>query len=338
MTDILSNLPTLIATSVVRGSDKGRSHGGVYTIDLARQRVRQCIDWNTSDIDFSGTGSDRGLRGIEFFDGEIFIAASDQLFCYSADFKLVAAFRNPYLRHCHEISRRDNVLFLTSTAYDCLLTFDLLSRTFIQGIFFSRSNGKWTARPFDPMTAAGPQRSNRHHINMVHVAGHCVYLSGLHTGSLLQLNHDMSIKRVCNLPAGTHNAQPFGNGVIYNDTRNNALAYLERGAIRCNLPIIRYPKESLQSVGVDDSRIARQAFGRGLCTLDDRYVAGGSSPSTISVYDLWDNRRVASVKLTSDIRNAIHGLEVWPLSLLPEPTQNETIRAPLSSTAHWKKL
>jgi hypothetical protein len=338
MTDILSNLPTLIATSVVRGSDKGQSHGGVYTIDLARQRVKQRIDWNTSDIDFSGTGSDRGLRGIEFFEREIFIAASDQLFCYSPDFKLVAAFRNPYLRHCHEISRRDNILFLTSTAYDCLLTFDLLSRTFVQGIFFSRKDGRWSARPFDPMSGTGPKRSNVYHINMVHVARHKVYLSGLHTRSLLHLHNDMSVKEVCDLPAGTHNAQPFGNGVIYNDTRNNSLAYLEHGVIRCNLPIIRYPKESLQCVGVDDSRIARQAFARGLCALDDRYVVGGSSPSTISVYDLWHNRRVASVNLTSDVRNAIHGLEVCPLSLLPEPTQNETMRTPVSSSANWKKL
>lgn len=313
MTDILSNLPTLIATSVVRGSDKGQSHGGVYTVDFAQQRVKQRIDWNTSDIDFSGSGSDRGLRGIAFFEREIFIAASDQLFCYSPDFTLLAAFRNPYLRHCHEISRWDNLLFLTSTAYDSLLTFDLLSKTFVQGIFLSCNNGRWEAKTFDPMMGAGPERSNVHHINMVHVAQHCVYISGLHTGSLLQLHHDMTVREVCNLPAGTHNAQPFADGVIYNDTRNNAIAYLQRGEIRCNLPIIRYPKETLQFVGVDDSRIARQAFGRGLCALDDRYIAGGSSPSTISLYDLWDNRRVASVKLTSDIRNAIHGLEVWPL-------------------------
>jgi hypothetical protein len=41
-------------------------------------------------------------------------------------------------------------------------------------------------------------------------------------------------------------------------------------------------------------------------------VAGGSSPSTISVYDLVKNERVLSVNLTMDVRNAIHGLEVWP--------------------------
>lgn len=50
---------------------------------------------------------DRGLRGIEFTDDELWIAASDELFCYTPDFQLVGSYRNPYLRHCHEISRRD---------------------------------------------------------------------------------------------------------------------------------------------------------------------------------------------------------------------------------------
>ena len=51
-------LPKLIATSVVRGSEKGQSHGGVYVIDFASQRVEQKIDWNTGDIDFAGRGRD----------------------------------------------------------------------------------------------------------------------------------------------------------------------------------------------------------------------------------------------------------------------------------------
>jgi hypothetical protein len=46
--------------------------------------------------------------------------------------------------------------------------------------------------------------------------------------------------------------------------------------------------------------------------LSESVVAGGSSPSTISVYDLAANVPVLSVALTMDVRNAIHGLEVWP--------------------------
>ena len=40
MTDLL---PKLLATSVVRGSEKGQSHGGVYLIDFESQQVEQKI-------------------------------------------------------------------------------------------------------------------------------------------------------------------------------------------------------------------------------------------------------------------------------------------------------
>jgi len=89
-------LPKLVATSVVRGSEKGQSHGGVYLIDFASQTVEQKIDWNTSEIDFTGRGWDRGLRGIEFTEDAVWIAASDELFCYTPDFELIASYRNPY--------------------------------------------------------------------------------------------------------------------------------------------------------------------------------------------------------------------------------------------------
>jgi hypothetical protein len=41
-------------------------------------------------------------------------------------------------------------------------------------------------------------------------------------------------------------------------------------------------------------------------------VAGGSSPSTISIYDIESGQTVGSVNMSMDIRNAIHGLELWP--------------------------
>ena len=45
-------MTTLIATSVVRGSKQGESHGGIFLIDLDRQQVAQPIDWNTMNIDW----------------------------------------------------------------------------------------------------------------------------------------------------------------------------------------------------------------------------------------------------------------------------------------------
>ena len=114
----------LVTTSVVRGSHQGESHGGVYLIDLESRQVRQTLDWNTVDIDWQGRGWDRGLRGIAF-DGEtVYIAASDELFAYTPGFRLIGSWRNPYLRHCHEIAVHERRLYLTSTAFDTVLGFD----------------------------------------------------------------------------------------------------------------------------------------------------------------------------------------------------------------------
>ena len=77
-------------------------------------------------------------------------------------------------------------------------------------------------------------------------------------------------------------------------------------------PIVTYDEADIEFSGIDDSKIARQGFGRGLCVIDDRFIAAGSSPSTVSLYDTASGRKVGSVNLSMDIRNAIHGLEVWP--------------------------
>jgi hypothetical protein len=66
---------------------------------------------------------------------------------------------------------------------------------------------------------------------------------------------------------------------------------------------------------MDDSRIARQSFARGLCTIDDNVIASGSSPSTITLHNVDTMKTTLSVNLSMDIRNAVHGLEVWPFPI-----------------------
>ena len=305
-------LPKLIATSVVRGSQQGESHGGVFTVDFENQEGAQHIDWNTSNIDFAGRGADRGLRGIAFDADDIFIAASDELFCYDRDFNLVRSNKNRYLKHCHEICRMERMLFLTTTGFDSLLAFNLDTRAFEWGFHLQRQYEKWTGHTFDPQTQTGPRPVNDLHINMVHVDASGIFLSGLHTNALLHINSKWEVTEVCNLPSGAHNARPWKDGMLFNDTASDAVRYVCRDGTENAFKIKPYDESEIEFSGIDDSRIARQAFGRGLCPVDGRFVAGGSSPSTISLYDLETNMTVATVNLSMDIRNAIHGLEVWP--------------------------
>jgi hypothetical protein len=303
----------LLATSVVRGSHQGESHGGVYLIDLRERTVDQTVDWNRGDIDWSGRGWDRGLRGIAF-DGEtVYIAASDELFAYTPNFRRIGSWRNRYLRHCHEITVQGRNLFLTSTGFDAILAFDLDQRRFHWGLHVAAEDDRFRAATFDPGREDGPLMLNKLHINNVHCTEGGMYFSGLNTGGLLHFN-GRAVHMAVELPPGTHNARPFRDGVLFNDTAANALRYAGRGegdedrAFR----VPEYPAGELEHAEADASGIARPGFARGLCVLSEGVVAGGSSPSTVSVYDLPLNRRVMSVNLTMDVRNAIHGLEVWP--------------------------
>jgi hypothetical protein len=305
-------LPKMVATSVVRGSKQGESHGGVYTVDFEKQQVDQHIDWNRSNIDFEGRGADRGLRGIAFNGDDILIAASDELFRYDRSFKIKTSNKNHYLKHCHEICRFEQTLFLTSTGFDSLLAFDLDEMKYVWGFHLQRQYNQWVGHTFDPRSNMGPLPVNEYHINMVHVDHTGIYLSGLRTNALLHLNGKMEVSEVCSLPAGAHNARPYREGLLFNDTNSDCLRYVGHDGKNVSFKIETYDERDIEFSGIDDSRIARQAFGRGLCPIGDRFVAGGSSPSTISLYDLDRKQKVGSVNLTMDIRNAIHGLEPWP--------------------------
>jgi hypothetical protein len=158
----------------------------------------------------------------------------------------------------------------------------------------------------------GPTAVNDYHINMVHVDGTGIYLSGMRTNALLHIDKKMEVTEVCSLPAGVHNARPYRDGVLFNDTESDCLRYVGRDCESIAFKVPTYDEGEIEFASIDDSKIARQGFGRGLCPVGDRFVAGGSSPSTISLYDLVSRQKVGSVNLTMDIRNAIHGLELWP--------------------------
>lgn len=287
----------------------------MFLLDVENQIVDQKLDWNTVNIDWSGRGADRGLRGIAFHGESIFIAASDELFAYSPEFELLGHWRSAYLKHCHEIAIYRDVLYLTSTGFDSILGFNLAEQKFDRGFHLQTRNFKFSASLFDPNSDTGPLALNKLHVNSVYCDENGLYVSGLKTGGMLHFNGEV-VNMAVELPPGTHNARPFRDGVLFNDTRSNVLRYTGRGESDHDraMPVPAYRPRDLTHTNLDSSRIARQGFARGLCVLSESVVAGGSSPSTVTLWDVHNNRQLLSVALTMDIRNSIHGLEVWPFS------------------------
>ncbi|MFT5140710.1 MAG: hypothetical protein ACI9H8_002093 [Lysobacterales bacterium] len=318
MTNAKHELPTLIATSVVRGSQQGESHGGIYLVDFANEEVTQVVDWDSSEIDFTGRGWDRGLRGIAFFHGEIYIAASDELFVYDRNFKIQRSFRSTYLKHCHEIHQLNNHLYLTSTGHDSILAFDLERQKFFWALHLAIENGEAKGTAYNPNGingpggANGPPAQNILHLNNVYADKRGIFTSGMHTGGMIRIGDGNSADLVVDLPMGVHNVRPFGEGVIFNDTAADHLRYITRDGQETRFRIPKYPENELTHTELGDEKVARQGFGRGLCVINDQLIAAGSSPSTITLYDLPSGSEVTRVNFSMDIRNAIHGLEVWP--------------------------
>jgi hypothetical protein len=302
----------LLATSVVRGSQQGESHGGVFLVDLAGQQARKVIDWNTMEIDWRGRGADRGLRGIAFHDETVFIAASDELFAYDPEFRLQGSWKNPYLKHCHEISVYQDQVFLTSTGFDSILAFDIKKRRFHWALYIEPREFRIHGRAFDPQSEDGPLMLNKMHINSVVANTDGMYIAGLRSGGMLHFN-GKEVNMSATLPVGTHNAQPYQGGVLFNDTGKNVVRFASRDPKQERVfRVPEFPEEQLTGMDLDDSKTARPRFGRGLCVVREGLIAAGSSPSTIALHDMASGETALSATLSTDVRNAIHGLELWP--------------------------
>jgi len=308
--DSLPRLPRLLATSVVRGARQGESHGGVYLIDFEERHVDQPIDWNAADIDWQGRGWDRGLRGIAFDTDRTFIAASDELFAYDPDFRRIGAWRSPYLKHCHEISRFEDMLYLSSTGFDSVLAFDLRREAFTWGLSLRRDGNRIALATFDPMGEKGPSPANAFHLNSVFADAGGLFLAGLRTPGLLRYG-GKTLAMVATLPEGSHNARPFRDGLLFNDTSIDTVRYVTPSRQR-SFRVPAYADDQITHRDYEDGQVARRHFARGLCPVSDTLIAAGSSPSTVALHDLDSNKTTMMVTLSNDVRNAVHGLALWP--------------------------
>ena len=324
-----NSFPKVIASSVIRSAHQGESHGGVYIVCLETGSSEQVIDWDDDTISWEGRGADRGLRGIAFYDDKVYLAASDEIFVYTKGFELVESYRNKYLKHCHEICISGDMLFLTSTGFDSILEFDLVSKSFKRGYRLRHSRLQRSAMylrrrllrqwerlvpklsTFDPNGNNGPFPGDTVHVNSVHHSDGAPYVTGTGLNHLLFIRNN---KLSCHakIPYGTHNARPFKEGILLNHTSADQVAYLDsHGQVIESFSVKSYKEDELLMSDLPQDH-ARQTFTRGLCVTTDGLIIGGSSPATISVYQFGHPKPLKTVNITMDVRNAIHGLEIWP--------------------------
>jgi hypothetical protein len=305
--------PTIIFTSVIRGAKMGEMHGGIYLLNLKNKKYKCVLDWNDGRISFQGRGGDRGLRGICFHNGLTYVAASNELFAFNHQWQIVNSYTNPYLKDCHEISCCGDSIFLASTGTNSILEFNASEGRFVSGHKLFKINNQrelFHYNPNDVRNYESMYRFGGDHINNVFCIGGKVYFSGLHTLRLFAMDiQDRKLEIVSKIPQGTHNVRPYRSGYLMNITSNDVVVFMNRHNDPTRIwPIKTYPDKKL--TGLEHIGIARQGFGRGLC-VHENLIFAGSSPTTISTYN-FDTKKVKTTMILSDIRNAIHGLEVWP--------------------------
>lgn len=300
----------LLVSSVVRGAATSQSHGGLHLVDLARHSVECVLDYQDGAIDFAGRGGDRGLRGLAWHGGDLWVAATDRLMRFDAHFRLLDSHSCPFLRHCHEIAIQGSTLLVVSTGFDAVIAFDLVRGVFTRGWQLVRRASALALREFDAALGPGPTPSNVFHLNMVSAQAGSFQFSGLRTPGLLSTD-GRRLRLDARLPGGTHNARPWRGGVIYNDTAADHMVWLAPDGKRVCLAVpdlARTPEPIVENGKV----VARARFARGLALLDADRVVGGFSPSAIAVYDFDHGETREIITLSDDVRTAVHGIVPLP--------------------------
>lgn len=271
-------------------------------MDLEHQSAQHVVDWSDPDIGWQGSGGDRGLRGIAFDTDRIYVAASDQLLAFSPKFRLLDSWRNPYLKHAHGIFIWQRTLYISSAGYDSILGFDLDQCQFTWGMHVQSQRTRFKPAAFDPQldptSENAPLMLNKLHLNNVYCDEHGMYISGLRSNGMLHFNGS-DVNMAVQLPAGSRDARPFRDGVIFNDRVGEALRYTGRGE-----------GEEDRAMALPDDESPR--FARGLCVLSNGIVAAGSAPATIALYDLTGNKTLGFVQISTDSNSGIHSIAQWP--------------------------
>lgn len=303
-------MTVVVATSVIRSSPEGGSHGAAHLVDLEGERGAQVVDWKAEGVDWAAPGGGRGLRGIAFDGNRVFLAAADALFEFSPGFELQAVYRSPFLAQCHDIACFERRLYLASTAYNAVLGFDLDENHFGWGLHITDGDGRLQGTPFDPLGSQGPSPGDGLGLNSLWCDPRGMFISGSGTMGLLHFD-GRHIERLVTLPRGVHNARPWRDGVLFNDTEANVTRFMTPDSNRV-FQVRRYPDEQLAHSGPGDQDSCRQGFARGLCVIDDSVFAAGSSPATITLHNLDTMKTTKSINLSMDPCHTIHSLAVWP--------------------------
>ncbi|KKN43630.1 hypothetical protein LCGC14_0701310 [marine sediment metagenome] len=305
----------ILASSVIRGSNVGEVHGGLYLVDFDNETVKVCVhlDQNFKCLDSLSHltyGGERGFRGIGFYDERIFVTAAGAIHEFDPEFNLINSYSVRSLQNAHETFVKNDELFISCTAWASILVFNMKYKMFVRGYKINFFDS--TVELFDPHDERY-ELDGKGHINNIFLFNGPLYFSGTQYPYLFRLNYLYSkIERCRKISDETHNVKFLGDHLIYNDTGKNRIVVLGKDDVKPR-EVYHPPVYTEAEMGglSEEEGIARQGFTRGLA-VDGDLIFGGSSPANVTMYERGNPNPVKTIRISKNICNAIHGLEVWP--------------------------
>lgn len=302
----------LLATTVVRGAHRGERHGALWEVDLDAGEAREVYAHRELGAAFEGRGGDRGLRGIAVVGERVFVAAAARVLVFDAALGLVDERACAGLGRLHALMHHGGYVYAVSTAFDAVLAMNAATGEWVWGVWLEAVGGAVRARVFDPRGRTPPVGGAAH---WNHVAaledGSGFVVSGLRSTQVLAVRGD-AVDVVATVPAGTHDVRPWRGGLLMHDTAADRVLWRRARHDDVAVPIPSLAAGDIDALELADELMARPRFGRGLVPLAGARVAGGWSPARVTTYDLDAGTAIGTVVLSRDVRDAVHGLAVWP--------------------------
>lgn len=307
-------LPTILASSVIRSTHRGDSHGGIYSVNLETDEVKQLLDWNNPNINWEGRGGDRGIRGLAFWGDLLYAVAGNELFSFKfVGGKLIMedCYDSPYLTLTHEAWRHGTKLYICAGGTDSILVFDLVAKEW-EGSWYHDKDSHPDAYSFDPLNNEDSHKTfigGFMHLDSVYANDDYMWYSGAYTDGLWRKDlRNGRTKKFKLVYADTHNARPYKGGFVYNLSRLSKTIWEQDGIVVSEWDTPKRPLSELTNTGLPQD-CAVQGYTRGMVTYNE-YVITGTSPAAINVFSIGQKDPVKTVNLTNDIRNSICGMVI----------------------------
>jgi hypothetical protein len=280
----------VLVTTLHRTADWKEAHGYLMEIDWARKVVTQKIQapplW--SQFGERARGGRRGLRGITFHNGLVWVASCDALVGFTPEgLRPERIISHPYMAHIHEIEGCAEGIWVTSTNGNGVFLInerqEVLKEAWLEGA------------PSLDLRVHMEKHYDKFHVNTVFLEGAETFMYSSTTGKVYRA-WPGPVTEVAQLEPRCHNVVRTKFGWVRNVSGESIVKV---GDHELHTPV-RGNKKDFTSPG----------WLRGMAWLDENRILVGTSPATLLEIDLRERKVVDQMQLEEDPGWTTHGIYV----------------------------